>query len=591
MRLTQDQQIRVVKHISSVFTDYKNRSDNYREEMNEIYDTVNNFRRVKHDAKQLDDNRAKPTYEYLVNKAFEIENKIVPKVFGSSPNWIVTFKPTYEVADGINTQEMADMVRDYLEEQYKKQDFREILKIVCKWGIRYGNAFVKVGYKYKLDRTKETKEVEELDEYWQPLSIITNNIKEEIADEYACIEYKGWSDMYYDPRYLRLEDMPAIIEVADKVRLSFFTQNKSKYMNVDKLVECVKCESETLDQYKTRVFTSTGIHITDSWFITPSTLEVKKYYWYFDLWDDEELKEERLYEFWTVNDLIVVYAKEITYFPFEDFRVFIDPEFYFAKGYIQSIIWLQNELNHQKITAQEYINRALYPPMIRSPNSGIDPRQLVNPKPWSIIVTTKWWDQALANMVQYPFRELQSSYRQNANDLERQIQAGTFTIDTSNPLNQQALTNTATGAKIKEFESNAVTGDTRKEFETMMARVAYKLLQAAYDNMDWNIKVPKKDWTGDREVNKEAFKNALSKYNIRIEAWSSSFDSVEQRRNDSLAQFNLAMQAMQAWIPVDMKYQFEKVMQTFEWVDTSKLFIQEMPNTNLSNMMPNDQPA
>jgi hypothetical protein len=54
-------------------------------------------------------------------------------------------------------------------------------------------------------------------------------------------------------------------------------------------------------------------------------------------------------------------------------------------------------------------------------------------------------------------RELNSSYFQEQNDIERQIQAASFTINTGSPLTEQSLTQTATGAKIQNFETDAVT--------------------------------------------------------------------------------------------------------------------------------------
>ena len=39
---------------------------------------------------------------------------------------------------------------------------------------------------------------------------------------------------------------------------------------------------------------------------------------------------EKLYEFRTVDDVLLVYAKEISTMPFEDFRVFEDTESFFA---------------------------------------------------------------------------------------------------------------------------------------------------------------------------------------------------------------------------------------------------------------------
>ena len=45
-----------------------------------------------------------------------------------------------------------------------------------------------------------------------------------------------------------------------------------------------------------------------------------------------------------------------------------------------------------------------------------------------------------------------------------------------------------------------------------------------------------------REINKEAIADAVEKYEIVIEAGSSSYDSQESRRNDAIAQRNIAIQ-------------------------------------------------
>ena len=67
----------------------------------------------------------------------------------------------------------------------------------------------------------------------------------------------------------------------------------------------------------------------------------------------------------------------------------------------------------------------------------------------------------------------------------------TFTVDTSNPNNQQALTNTATGARIKMFESNTVLEEIRKHFEKGLEQLAYKLLDETVDNIEENIVIKK----------------------------------------------------------------------------------------------------
>jgi hypothetical protein len=143
--------------------------------------------------------------------------------------------------------------------------------------------------------------------------------------------------------------------------------------------------------------------------------------------------------------------------------------------------------------------------------------------------------------------ELNSSYFQEQNDFERQIQAATFTINTNTPLTQQSLTNTATGAKIQSFETDAVTGQVRKNFEESLVRLSYKILQFEFDNASENIKIKSRDEEDTfREINKEALRDAVDKYEIKIEAGSSSFDSEEARRNDAIAQWNIALQAKQA---------------------------------------------
>jgi len=62
-------------------------------------------------------------------------------------------------------------------------------------------------------------------------------------------------------------------------------------------------------------------------------------------------------------------------------------------------------------------------------------------------------------------RDINPSIFNEEADLERQIQSLTFTTDVSSPNSQQALTNTATGARISFFESNTQMDEMRKHLE------------------------------------------------------------------------------------------------------------------------------
>ena len=105
-----------------------------------------------------------------------------------------------------------------------------------------------------------------------------------------------------------------------------------------------------------------------------------------------------------------------------------------------------------------------------------------------------------------------------------------------------------------------------------MARLSYKLLQAEFDVIDQNVRVKRIGDEGFREINKEAMKDALERYSIKVESGSSSYDNIENRRADAIARMNLAMQMVQAGLPGNLKEQYIEVMETFEGVDTSKLF-------------------
>ena len=89
-------------------------------------------------------------------------------------------------------------------------------------------------------------------------------------------------------------------------------------------------------------------------------------------------KGEKLYEFWTVNDMLLVYAKEIAFIPFESVKCFEDTETFLSTGFIEPIIGLQDELNFKKNSASQYINQALNRNWVWSPNSGVDPRSLTS---------------------------------------------------------------------------------------------------------------------------------------------------------------------------------------------------------------------
>jgi hypothetical protein len=135
-----------------------------------------------------------------------------------------------------------------------------------------------------MSRESYKEEETMYDELGNEVTQQRKKVKEVVVDEYPCLEVVGWKDIYYDPRYIRLEDMPAVIDNKERVRMSFFTQDKKKYMNIDELEEYTDCNFDTDPQsYNQRVYSITGIMPTTTGKIDKNSLNVKKYYGYYDL--------------------------------------------------------------------------------------------------------------------------------------------------------------------------------------------------------------------------------------------------------------------------------------------------------------------
>lgn len=570
LNIPKEKQNYIVKHVSDNFYIYKSMLEKFQKKQFDIYKEYSTFEEEK---------TADWKTTYKVNKAHEVVNKILPRIMSKNPKWIVSSKPdTLLEVDKIETeeeklnrykqlQEYNLAIKDYLSTVFDKYNLITPARLWAKNMIIYWPAFAKIRFKYELWRTEEPVNEEEtmIDENGQEIVVKkTKRMKEFVYNQYPTIDPKSFTEVYYNPKYKSVEDLPAIIEIISWVRLAELKASKDKYMNLDKLESIPNLEEFQKDsqQYRTKIEAICGIsaaHLESG--IDKSSLTVKKYYGLYDLdW------EERLYEFCTVWDILLIEAKEISYMPFELIRCFEDTETLFAWWFVEPIMGLQKSMNFKKNSVSEAINRSLNPMWFWNPNSGINPKDLIS-RPWGIIPTTKNMTDVDLHFREATYNEVNASYWQEGNDIERQIQAMTFTVDTSNPNNQNSLTNTATGARIKMFEGNTVIEEVRKHFEKWLSNLAYKLLQETVENIEENI-VIKKIWdNGFREINKEALKDAIKKYEINVEIGSSSFDSIEDRRDDAIAKFNMWLQASQAGVPVDLQALWVDVMNTFESID------------------------
>ena len=147
IKLLQEQQVDVIKHIAETRSSYAELLSTRKNKMQYIYEETTTFKNKKE--------RDRDT-EFKVNKCFEIENKILPRVIAKNPKWIVSKKTDeFDIGDidlppDERAKKDADftkftlVIRDYLEYVFDKKDIKEVVKLGAKQAIRYGLSFGKV---------------------------------------------------------------------------------------------------------------------------------------------------------------------------------------------------------------------------------------------------------------------------------------------------------------------------------------------------------------------------------------------------------------------------------------------------------------
>ena len=199
------------------------------------------------------------------------------------------------------------------------------------------------------------------------------------------------------------------------------------------------------------------------------------------------------------------------------------------------------------------------------PMSQVNPNDLFSDSP--LIQVWAWnmkW--ALEWVQEFAFNDLPHYYFSDINDMQRDLQKLTFTVDVTQSQGQTALTNTATWAKISFYEANTVIADIRENIKYFFSDLAYQILDWVYQNIEDSVDIKNledKEITIDREV----FRDALERYEIVIETGTMGIDSQAENRENAIALKNILLEAMQAWVPVDALKAYEQLFLTFDWIE------------------------
>ena len=577
IKLTKNEESEVLKFLTETLNSYESQTEEWKEQNLEIYEALSTF---------TEPNTWDNFPRFKENLMHIILRQVVPRIIAKSPKPIVSVRTDsfFEWDDKAEGEDrvavlernakFAKAMQDYLNVVFEQENFRERLKYWVVNQLTYWNAFAQIVPKYKIKRSKDGK---------------TKKITEKVIDVLPTLDIISFSEMLFDPRYKIMEDMPGYARIKEGVRLRdliFATDSEwnERYFNLDKVEKLGNTKFMDKASYRTQIEEVTwvsGVSLESG--IDKNSLTLQTYYGLYSIsW---EAREERLYEITSIGNAVVIGMTEITEMPILDIKGHEDPEVYLSVGLLAPILGIQDEINYQKNSRALAVSKSLNRDYLRAADSGIDPSQLVWGKGWAIIYAANWLAQAKAGFEEIADRPLDNSYFSDINDLNRSAQRLSHTTDVTQPQWQTAETNTATGAKISFFESNSVIAELRKNFERGVQELWMKILEWTFDNMDNNITLKNiDDWKFFR-VNKEAFRDALERYEIKIEANSSSFDDEQSRRDDAIALNNISMLAAQAGVPVDLVESYKKVIWTFENVDPNDL-LQEQDIAQEINWIP-----
>ena len=549
-------QQRLLTHIRQNIELFQWQSSDYRDQMLNIYESLSTMEEPDTGSIQT---------RFKVNKLHEILRKVVPRIIAKAPRFIVTPRTDiFQDGDELKVKEdrsemlakhnkMAMATQDYLNILFEEESFRERLKYWAIYMLCYWNAFAQIRSKFKIQRSK--------DKHWK--------ITEKMVWMTPTLDICSWTEMYYDARYKMLEDMPWLTRVKKRVRLQDIMLT-DEYFNIDQVEELWWTEFLDTDSYANQIFAITWISdITVNQWVDKNAIELQESEIKFSItWKP---RDERLYKVTTINSAVIIWVEEITRFSFVDIKWHEDPEVYFSTWLLAPIMGLQDEINFQKNAYATSMGKNLNKSYWWAPESWVDPWNLLNDVPWNIIVCNNWVEQAQRNLIEVQDRPLESQYFANINDMNRDIQSLSHTTDVSQQAWQNALTNTATWARISFFESNSVIAELRKNFEKWVQELSYWILDWAVNNLEKDIILKKVNDNEFLKVNLEAIRNAVERYDIRVEANSSAFDDLENRRADAIAIKNLLLEAANSGANVDIDEWFKKVFSTFEQLDIEKL--------------------
>ena len=490
----------------------------------------------------------------FIPKAFEVVEKIAPRLIAHDPKFLAVSKTTKSV-------QYTPILQDYLQYVWDEENLKEKTKGWVKNMLIYGTSFAKVGWNQRT-KTKTTKEDIEFEG-----ELFEQETEEEtLVDEIPTFDLVDIFDILLDPRETDLQDGLGIIHKRDNVLKADL--DPDVYFNIDE----IKSERD-IDQDKKQKYSDRGI-------ADMSNEEYCSIQEYWGLFEEKGHWKEKIISIANKSTLI---RYENNPFITEDkprgIRPFVPiydqqvPGEFYGIGEIEPIQSLQTEINTIRNQRMDNVNLGMNQLWRVDPDAGINPTQVIS-RPGQLIFARQGEIEPMFN------RDVPVSGYQEEQSLNRDIQTATGTIDFTQDSGSQGFTNTATGERIRANEANSRYQSKLDNIESGIAKVGKMMLYMASIFSDENIVIRRLAEDGDEqffELNSSIFEGAAEGIDVKVDAGSTGFDTIEDKRNSAIALGNISLQYANAGVPVDLTRNFIDILKYFPQVKNPQAHLSQQP--------------
>lgn len=487
----------------------------------------------------------------FVPRGWEQVEKLAPRITAHDPKWdIIPGTP--------NAVRFIEHVSAWLGYIWEDNMLRTQARCMAKGSLTYGTSFVKLYMDQKTKKelstsTERDEETGELVEYEEEVEI----------SSLPSFEFVDIFQIDVDPRYGSIEAAPGIVHTdeqgtymdlrRDAEELNYFNLDKLKEMSA--LAAAAQATGDHTAQQKltTRDIPSEmgssqhGEQKENEGGIDLHSLTVREYWGRFS--PTGEIDDEEEYVITTVNDTVVIrcernpFATDDNQDGLRPFEYCVDhdvPGELYGIGEIEPTETLQIAMNKVRNHRLDNVDLVLNRMWKYDRNAGINPKHLRS-FPGNTIPMD---DVNGLQPVDTP--DVTASSYAEEDRLDRDFERATSNIDDAAASGASGFTDTATGIRQRDKDRSVRVQLKIENFEDALARIARKMLLMIYATEGDSYVIRRRDEQGEikfTEIQKELLQTALESMSFRVRGGSTISDDYEDRRNEALAQWNLAVAA------------------------------------------------